>query len=757
MDARDEITVVFPRERGGDTPTLRIRRLPKRSSTSKDLWAATDTVRANPGETLFEVVEGAEYRFEWSGIQPSGEYSTDPEEVFEVDDPTGRTGRLRPRLFTGTVDAALRAEGRQLAAFSFEVRSKKLEYKSEYQWMLRDVAEHMTELVMHRFAASRMSFVVDERRDAETLYEQFEFLRAALQGDRLKQAFARIVHAPHVNWEVRAELAPASLGVRSSADVGKRLTGAGPRVAFVINGNSLSVPQRVLANRTESITDTPANRFIRYALEHWIGVMWRLTDVLSSKSDTAITLRARREVSQVIEELDEMIRGPLLSSVGRLNHFPAADQVLQKREGYRDFYKTFIEFELAAMLTWRNQVDGYRAGQRDVAELYEFWVFLQLGLLVGELVGKPFFLGPLLRATDDGLNISLRSGAQSVLEGEVTHNARRLRISLFFNKTFDAQSPERLSWTRSMRPDVTLTISPVDAHGVDTDLTHIHFDAKYRVQALEELFGDPAELANTEIRQPKSTSTAKRDDLLKMHAYRDAIHKTAGAYVIYPGSDLSGLEFREFEDFHELLPGLGAFVLRPSVGGAAAGAESLRTFLRRIFDAAAQRFSRHGRSRQWLGEIYRRDGDGAGVERYGAPPGQGTVLLGFVKSQEHWTWIQRNLTYNVRAAPRHGGVTKESILLQSQLLLLYCPASSALNVYRIVGHTELVGAYEMERTGYPSGQGEYWCVQISEMAQPDWVEGLSASALERFVITKEAARGAPSLVTWQDLEALRIG
>jgi predicted component of viral defense system (DUF524 family) len=716
--------------------------------------AATTIVRALPGEILFEVVEGGEYRFEWSGDPQSVDCLTDPEEMFEVDDPTGRTGRLRPRLFTGTVDAVFRAEGVPLAAFAFEVRSKKLDYKSEYQWMLRDVAEHMTELVMHRFAASRMSFVVDERRDAETLYEQFEFLRAALQGDRLKQAFGRIVHAPHVKWQVRAELAPASLGVRSSADIAKRLTGAGPRIATVINGRNFSVPQLVLARRTESTTDTPVNRFVRYALEHWIGVMWRLADVLSKKSDSAIVLRARREVSNLIGELDELARVPLLSNVGRLNHFPAGDQVLQKREGYRDFYKTFIEFELAAMLTWRRQTDGYRAGQRDVAELYEFWVFLQLGLLVGELVGKPFFLGPLLRATEDGLNISLRSGAETVLEGELTHNARRLRISLFFNKTFDAKPPERLSWTRPMRPDVTLTITPVDEHGLDADPTHVHFDAKYRVQALEELFGDPAELANTDIWQhTKSSPTAKRDDLLKMHAYRDAIAKTAGAYVLYPGRDLKGQEFREFEDFHELLPGLGAFVLRPSVGGPAAGSDALGRFLRRVFDAVAQRFSRHERSRHWLGEVYRPNG--AGVEKYEAPPTQASVLLGFVKSAEHWAWIQRNRTYNVRAAPRHGGVAKDSILLQSQLLLLYCPASGAMDLYRIVGRAELVGADAMNRTEYPFAQGKYWCVQISEMGQPDWTEGLSASDLERFVLAREAARGMPSLVTWQDLSALR--
>jgi hypothetical protein len=193
VQAQEAVTVLFSSREG--TPALRVYRLPKkRDFQSAELWAETSTVRCDPGAPAFEVVEGCEYRFEWSAIPASQTRSTtDPEELFEADDLTGRTGRLRPRLSTGIVDAVLRAEGAPLVKFSFEVRSKKLEYKSEYRWMLRDVAEHMTELVMQRFAASRLAFEVDERRDAETLYEQFEFLRAALQGDRLRQAFARVM------------------------------------------------------------------------------------------------------------------------------------------------------------------------------------------------------------------------------------------------------------------------------------------------------------------------------------------------------------------------------------------------------------------------------------------------------------------------------------------------------------------------------------------------------------------------------------
>ncbi len=52
----------------------------------------------------------------------------------------------------------------------------------------------------------------------------------------------------------------------------------------------------------------------------------------------------------------------------------------------------------------------------------------------------------------------------------------------------------------------------------------------------------------------------KEPTCLKMHAYRDAIRRTAGAYVLYPGDD----QPKTKKGFHEIIPGLGAFAIRPS-------------------------------------------------------------------------------------------------------------------------------------------------------------------------------------------------
>jgi hypothetical protein len=302
-----------------------------------------------------------------------------------------------------------------------------------------------------------------------------------------------------------------------------------------------------------------------------------------------------------------------------------------------------------------------------------------------------------------------------------------------------------------MRPDITLSITPSDEDGVGVEPTLVHFDAKYRVQALEELFGGMS--PDVEIQAPQAANVsgaAKRDDLLKMHAYRDAIKRTAGAYVLYPGTPGNSKHYRQF---HEILPGLGAFVLRPTEEGLSAGSEAVRNFLDRVLDQAALRFTQHERSGRWLSEVYG-TGD-APTANYAVPPDQASVLLGFVKSAEHWRWIEKTRTYNLRAVPRHGGLIKDSALLQSQLLLLYCPSTKALGVYRIVGDAEMVSAEAMASAGYPSPTGAYWCVQIARLGNTTWIDGLNAQSVDEYVRGVAASRGQPTLVTWRVVRSLQ--
>src|SRR5438309_10260950 len=127
-------------------------------------------------------------------------------------------------------------------------------------------------------------------------------------------------------------------------------------------------------------------------------------------------------------------------------------------------------------------------------------------------------------------------------------------------------------------------------------MDHCHYDDKYRVEDWRGQFciDDENVVLDEEKRAEEREGAPKRTDLLKMHAYRDAIRRSAGAYVIYPGDE----ERTPFMEHHEVLPGLGAFPLRPGAAGAV-GAAALDRFLEDVVDHVVDRATQHERSRLW--------------------------------------------------------------------------------------------------------------------------------------------------------------
>jgi uncharacterized protein len=725
------------------------------------LWHPESTSTPNDDGCAIEVLESQEYRYEWLGLDPTVErVQVDPEELFQPDTVNGRTGRLRPGLSTGAMQVVLRTGERILGQLEIEVRSRKLSYLSEYRWMLRDIAERMTELVMDRFAASEARFTLDESRDAVTLYQRFAFLRAMLDSESLQAAIAEVLRRPHTAWEVRREWVRPGAGLRADSRVLRQLTRGGSRTAWEV-GPVPSLPALMERVQTEATHDTPPNRFVKFALEHWCQVLREIDRGLSNSISSPAISRGRREVAQAIGQLEEILHHNLFEMIGPLTRFPADDQVLHKREGYRDLFKAYVEFELAAQLSWSRDADSYGAGQRDVATLYEYWAFVQLAEMIAELVGQSFDMNPLLRVGSGGFNIVLRSGVETVLRGEVERHGRRMAVELCFNRTYRVGAAFAGSWTRPMRPDYSLHITPANDEHAGFEPVALHFDAKYRVDFVDQLFGSADDLANavSDAESPTDDTRrggAVRSDLLKMHAYRDAIRRTAGAYVLYPGGD-SELDRRPFCEYHELLPGLGAFVLRPTGTGVASGTLTLRRFLDDVFDHVATRLTEHERGRYWLREIYGKPVAPMPASIPGEPSAGTSVLLGYVKSREHWSWIMRRKTYNVRTEQRAGGVRSDATLLQSQLLLLYCPEAEQLALARIVSDAERVSLDGMKATGYPRPSSDYWCVQLSMLARSEWVADLSASLVDRHVQTLGLARGAPVQVTWGSVRALLFG
>jgi predicted component of viral defense system (DUF524 family) len=725
-------------------------------STSRGRVPLID-LREDPPEDDLEPVqllEDHEYRFVVTPSRPVGNVLSDRPEVVVADSPDGLTGRLRPGSHTGRLSLGFGDHHAALGEAAVEVRSRKLGYLADYRWMLRDIAEAMSEVIMERFAPSQQRFEPDHARSAATLYQRFAFLQSLILGGPFEAAIGQVLARPHRHWESRVERRSPASGIRASSKVAGQLAAIGPRVPWHGHPVLTSLPAELDVEKHEETLDTPPNRFVRFALERWREVILAMAAALERERTVAPVERGLTEARVLLARIDAVLAEPLFREVGELTFFPAGSQVLQRREGYREVFRAYADFEVASALAWEGGEDVYGAGQRDVAALYEYWAFFELAKIVSAVCDEPLDLPTLVQATADGLMVDLRRGGRRILHGTVQRYGRSMDVELCFNRSFPKRNGEEGSWTRTMRPDYSLRICPALADSLGgPDDVWLHFDAKYRVDTVDEAFEKGDSTGNsTAALGPEGE--AKASDLLKMHAYKDAIRRSAGAYVLYPGT-----EPHSFREYHELLPGLGAFALRPGPGGGGAeGSTPLAGFIQDVIDHTASQATQRERSHYWtrqsFGTTTRMEHAVEAAPFLRRPPVDTLVLLGFVRNADQLRWIHEHALYNMRADRRRGSVGLGSRELAADLVVLYSSDADFLEIWRSVEQPRVLTQREMRELGYPKpGSEVYYCLQLEAVDAGDWE---SAEFRSTVVATRErlfpsAEHGAPVATTWFEL------
>src|SRR5262249_6814461 len=160
-----------------------------------------------------------------------------------------------------------------------------------------------------------------------------------------------------------------------------------------------------------------------------------------------------RATAAVLERLDEWLSTPFFREVGRLTTFPQGNQVLLKREGYRQIFAAWM-LSSSGVDVAVDLDDPVRISQRNVATLYEYWCYLQPTEIVAEVCGAPSRLRSLFRSTSGGMALGLTQGTESKVSWTTMVAGRTLEVELFFNRHFGATSQRGSgSWSRAMRPD----------------------------------------------------------------------------------------------------------------------------------------------------------------------------------------------------------------------------------------------------------------------------------------------------------------
>lgn len=686
-------------------------------SSDRDKLYMNDSVDAE-GE-IFQLVENSYYQYEFDNIgEHKFQFLQESEIIkFFTFRKYPNMGSIRTGIYVGKLTLPIRevSSTDEIGTVQMEIRSVKSDYESDYRRMLDDIAEYYTDLVLMQGSPVRQQLEVDDSCSSQTLYQKFSFIRSIIDSDNFREAINKIIANPVRKWtETTVQRDIVSVRRFTRCNIRQIATSA-DRINLSENMRHglpdcmHSVPRKINVEYKKDSIDNQENQFIKFALMSFSMFCTELKN--KKKASERLKSEAERTLNQLSSYMDSLF----FRQVSLPTHLNMNSPVLQRKEGYREVLQVWLMFDFAARLNWTGGNLVYEAGQKNVAVLYEYWLFFKLQ----ELISQFFNLDAtdkkrLVKIDDDGIDLNIIQGKTTILRGVSISEIRQLNVAFYYNRTFgqlknlDDPIHQAGSWTMSMRPDYTLSIWPGQISEQEAEkqelITHIHFDAKYRLNKilLEDKTDCDVSDELSEEKKQQELGIYKRADLLKMHAYKDAIRRTSGAYVLYPGT-----ESREIKGFHEIIPGLGAFSIRP--GHWSIDSQYLKDFLAEVKYHMFDRMSEREKMSYYQYDTYQETKKSSLREKLPEAvgdnrdfmPSKTTVIVAYYKDERHLKWILEQHKYNMRAGDDKGSIVLDNAFVNARYLLLH-NGKESLPLIRIVkNHAHVYSRQQLIAKHYP--------------------------------------------------------
>ena len=643
------------------------------------------------GEVQYQVKEGSFYDYEFT----NSNYIFENADFIQAHSRNRHIGVIATNIYVGTLTLKIIHKDFPEAKYNLqlEVQSVKSEYRTDYRYMLETITEKCTDLIMQIDSPITQHFETNFDTDSQTLYQRFSFVKALIDSLEFEEAIQKIISNPTIKWEEGNEEKDIRSIRRFNQKSIKQLVTKSNRMKinsdhFLNTTYGLSyLPVKIESTRKTESIDTAENRFIKHALEEFL-FFCENCELKFEKYSTA-----KFESGLLATKISTLLNQSFFKQISRPTSLKLNSPVLQRKSGYREVLNAWLKFDLAAKLIWHGGDNVYDAGKKDIATLYEYWLFFALLELLKEVFDiEPKSIAQLIQYDKGQLSLKLKQGTAIAMKGVYKSPSRNLNIQFSYNRSFGGGKsfPNSGSYTTTLRPDYTLSIWPEEIteakEAESTELiTHIHFDAKYKVKNFYELISkskdeELSEEENKELIEEESEEikkgTFKNQDLLKMHAYKDAIRRTGGAYVLYPGEGTD----EPFRGFHELIPGLGAFVIKPNKDDK--DKEHLKTFIKKVIANFIDRSSQREYTAVKIYHIHKDEKDDTNILNEPMPeyldsakkekliPDETFVLVGYCKNNFNIDWYKKEGKYNFRMDDDKGSLSLENNVVNAKYLLL---------------------------------------------------------------------------------------
>lgn len=648
-------------------------------------------------ESPYQLLEGSFYDFEFESTT-THTLSCSFQNVVVPHSKKLFRGRIIPNVFVGTLTISVVEiiTKKETQKISLEVLATKFDdkidqsYRLSYRLMLEDITEKATDILFQINSPVNQSVTFDYDQNYQTLYQRFSFIQSLVNNEDFENAILQIEKNPTVKWNSTKEEITSTSIKRINRSVVQQLVSRSNRIRIndelsrTIHLESL--PAKISTSKKVESLDTNENQFIK----HVLLVFSQFTNDCFNAFRKANYNQQASEAKIITQKLEGYLHRNFFKEISPIKGLHLNSPVLQRKAGYREVLKRWLQLDLAAKLIWSGGDDVYAAGKKNIAKLYEYWLFFKLLNLFQEHFSiEKNELSKLIITSKDKLSLQLKEGIETALSGTFVSKGRRMQMKFCYNREFKKSAyPDSGSWTINLNPDYTLSIWPDGISETQAEIeeliVHIHFDAKYKV---EQFF----ETMNSEDSEPQREKKTryKNVDIWKMHAYKDAIRRTGGAYILYPG-DKSLKE----HGFHEIIPGLGAFTVRPSKIND--GTEELRTFIADIIEHFADRTSQREKLAFRTFEILKDKPLKEDNVNLVYPENQGEnralfadeafVIVGYYKNEDHLNWILNNEIYNFRMNSKRGSLKIDKETTNAKYVLLHSKGDkNSDKLYKISG------------------------------------------------------------------------
>lgn len=259
-----------------------------------------------------------------------------------------------------------------LLSVPFEVRSKKIDYFSQYPLMLRDLAEFSTSLLLDSKTPLFRSYdaIIGDR---ETMYETFLILEYIFDQLEFENNYEYVRNNCNSELIRNEEYSPAFLA--TDIDISGLITMMqGSNVIETKNGLICGryCPINVVNGNYEDSKDTPENRLVKDLLLTLQSIVYALDSLINNSH------YLEERISEMKTIIDSYMCDQWLVDIGSLSFIPSNSTVLNGKRGYRDLYLIYQMLGMNVKFH-QNDIEYLLNGHgKRVYELYEYWCYIHL-------------------------------------------------------------------------------------------------------------------------------------------------------------------------------------------------------------------------------------------------------------------------------------------------------------------------------------------------------------------------------------------